>query len=76
MDTMVAPLVEGPVARQAQAAVLVSGGHELEGGKIVEQVVGDNAFHTPYQELVLWKMDFPTETPDPRPAILAAGGPK
>jgi hypothetical protein len=41
----------------------------LEGGKIVEQVVGDNAFHMPYQELVLWKMDFPTDTPDPRPAI-------
>jgi ketosteroid isomerase-like protein len=42
-------------------------------GKIVQQVVGDNSFHMPYQELVLWKMEFPTDNPDPEPELMAAG---
>ncbi len=38
-------------------------------GRIVEHVVGDNAFHMPYQELVLWRMPFPQATPDPSPQL-------
>lgn len=45
-------------------------------GKIAQQVVGDNSFHMPYQELVLWKMDFPTVTADPQPEIVSSGGAK
>ncbi len=38
-------------------------------GRIVEHVVGDNAFHMPHQELVLWRMPFPQATPDPSPQL-------
>lgn len=41
----------------------------IEDGRITEQVVGDNAFHMPYQELVAWQMPFPEHTPDPAPPI-------
>jgi hypothetical protein len=41
---------------------------------IIEQVVGDNNFSMPYQELVTWQMEFPRETPDPNPVLLEAGG--
>ena len=40
-------------------------------GKIVEQWVGDNSFQMPYMDLVTWKMDFPADTPDPNPEIIA-----
>ncbi len=49
----------------------------LERGRIVEHVVGDNAFHMPYQELVLWRMPFPQATPDPSPqlaSVVTPGG--
>jgi hypothetical protein len=44
--------------------------------RIVEHVVGDNTFHMPYQELVLWRMPFPETTPDPSPEIasIVVGG--
>ena len=45
----------------------------LRDGRIERHVVGDNSFHMPYQELVEWRMDFPTDTPDPDPEIAAAG---
>jgi SnoaL-like domain len=44
----------------------------LRDGKIVEQIVGDNNFSMPYQELVAWRMDFPRDTPDPSPVIAEA----
>jgi predicted dinucleotide-binding enzyme/predicted ester cyclase len=44
----------------------------LRDGKIVEQFVGDNNFAMPYQELVVWQMTFPRDTPDPNPAITEA----
>lgn len=44
----------------------------IRDGRIVEQFVGDNNFSMPHQELVTWQMDFPSETPDPNPAIIAA----
>ena len=44
----------------------------LRDGRIARHVVGDNSFHMPYQELVEWRMDFPTDTPDPDPEIMAA----
>jgi hypothetical protein len=40
-------------------------------GRIVRQVVGDNSFALPKQELVDWAMPFPTGTPDPDPAIVS-----
>jgi predicted dinucleotide-binding enzyme len=46
----------------------------LREGRIVEQFVGDNNFSMPYQELAVWKMDFPRDTPDPNPATTEAGG--
>lgn len=45
----------------------------VQGGRIVEQFVGDNNFSMPHQELVTWGMDFPRETPDPNPVIVEAG---
>ena len=42
-------------------------------GRIARHIVGDNTFHMPYQELVEWRMDFPTDTPDPDPEIMAVG---
>src|SRR5919202_1109199 len=39
----------------------------LRDGRISEQVVGDNNFSLPHQELVSWGMDFPRDTPDPVP---------
>jgi ketosteroid isomerase-like protein len=47
----------------------------LAGGRIVEHVVGDNAFHMPHQELVTWKMPFPESTPDPAPEIASVTAP-
>jgi SnoaL-like domain len=44
----------------------------LRDGKIVEQFVGDNTFSMPYQELVVWQMQFPRETPDPNQVIVEA----
>lgn len=44
----------------------------LRAGKIVEQVVGDNNFSIPHQELVTWGMTFPRDTPDPDPIIAEA----
>jgi hypothetical protein len=44
----------------------------LRDGKIIEQIVGDNNFSMPYQELVAWQMDFPRDTPDPNPVIAEA----
>jgi len=44
----------------------------LRDGKIVEEIVGDNNFSMPYQELVAWQMDFPRDTPDPNPVIADA----
>ena len=41
----------------------------LRDGRISQQVVGDNTFHMPFQELVQWKMPFPTDTQDPNPAL-------
>lgn len=46
----------------------------LREGKIVEQFVGDNNFAIPHQELVSWGMEFPRDTPDPRPVLTEAGG--
>jgi quinol monooxygenase YgiN len=45
----------------------------VKDGRIVEQIVGDNNFSMPYQELVSWGMDFPRDTPDPNPVITEAG---
>lgn len=45
----------------------------LRDGRIARHVVGDNTFDMPYQELVEWRMDFPTDTPDPDPEITVAG---
>jgi SnoaL-like domain len=44
----------------------------LRDGRISEQVVGDNNFSLPYQELVIWGMEFPRDTPDPEPVIIEA----
>jgi hypothetical protein len=44
----------------------------IRDGRIVEQIVGDNNFSMPYQELVAWRTDFPRETPDPSPVIAEA----
>jgi predicted ester cyclase len=44
----------------------------LRNGKIVEEFVGDNNFAMPHQELVVWQMAFPRDTPDPNPAISEA----
>jgi quinol monooxygenase YgiN len=44
----------------------------LRDGKIVEQVVGDNNFSIPHQELVAWGMTFPRDTPDPHPVVAEA----
>jgi quinol monooxygenase YgiN len=44
----------------------------LRDGRIVEQVVGDNNFSIPRQELVSWGLDFPRDTPDPNPVIVEA----
>jgi RNA polymerase sigma factor (sigma-70 family) len=41
-------------------------------GLIIEHIVGDNAFHMPYQELVLWKMPYRESTPDPSAEIASA----
>lgn len=42
----------------------------LKDGRIVEQIVGDNNFSMPFQELVAWGMDYPRDTPDPSPVIV------
>jgi 8-hydroxy-5-deazaflavin:NADPH oxidoreductase len=47
----------------------------IRDGRIVEQWVGDNSFQMPYQELVQFGMDFPRDTPDPRPAIITVTAP-
>ena len=47
----------------------------LAGGRIVEQVVGDNSFHMPYQELVVWRMPYAEAIPDPAPAIASVAAP-
>ena len=47
----------------------------VRGGKIVEQWVGDNSFQMPYMDLVTWRMDFPTDNPDPNPEILVVEAP-
>jgi ketosteroid isomerase-like protein len=44
----------------------------IRDGRIVEQWVGDNSFQMPYMDLVTWRMDFPRETPDPEPELVAA----
>jgi ketosteroid isomerase-like protein len=44
-------------------------------GQITEQVVGDNSFHMPHQELVAWQMPFPEHTPDPAPPITSVTAP-
>jgi 8-hydroxy-5-deazaflavin:NADPH oxidoreductase len=36
----------------------------LADGQIIEQVVGDNSFHMPHQELVAWQMPFAEAAPD------------
>ena len=41
----------------------------IRDGRIAEQWVGDNSFQMPYMDLVQWQMDFPRDTPHPRPAI-------
>jgi len=41
----------------------------LRDGRIARLVVGDNSFAMPHQELVSWRMDFPTPTTDPDPEI-------
>jgi quinol monooxygenase YgiN len=46
---------------------------KLRDGKITEQVVGDNNFSMPHQELVSWGMTFPRDTPDPQPPIAEQG---
>jgi hypothetical protein len=40
--------------------------------RITEHVVGDNTFHMPHQELVVWRMPFAAATPDPAPPIAQA----
>ncbi len=45
----------------------------IRDGKIVEQWVGDNSFQMPYMDIVTWKMDFPYDTPHPKPEITSAG---
>jgi predicted ester cyclase len=47
----------------------------LAGGRIVEQVVGDNSFHMPYQELVVWRMPYAEAIPDPAPEIASVTAP-
>lgn len=41
----------------------------IASGRITEHFVGDNTFHMPRQELVVWQMPFPVDTPDPAPPI-------
>jgi hypothetical protein len=41
----------------------------LRDGRIARLVVGDNGFAMPHQELVSWRMDFPTPTTDPDPEL-------
>jgi ketosteroid isomerase-like protein len=62
----------GNPATGDQGAMTETHSVSVRDGRITRQVVGDSSFHMPYQELVLWKMDFPTETPDPDPEIVAA----
>ena len=47
----------------------------IRDGKIVEQFVGDNTFQMPYMDLVVWKMEFPTENPDPNRETVVAAAP-
>ncbi len=47
----------------------------LDGGRIVEQVVGDNSFHMPHQELVTWQMPYAQAIADPAPAIASVTAP-
>lgn len=44
-------------------------------GRIVEEWVGDSPFQLPHQELVVFGMDFPENTPDPEPVIMEASAP-
>jgi SnoaL-like domain len=44
----------------------------IRDGRIIEQWVGDNSFQMPYMDLVKWKMDFPRDTPHPKPEITSA----
>jgi ketosteroid isomerase-like protein len=47
----------------------------LAAGRIIEHVVGDNSFHMPHQELVIWRMPYAEATPDPAPAITSVTAP-
>lgn len=47
----------------------------LAGGQITEHVVGDNTFHMPHQELVVWRMPYAESTPDPAEAIASVEAP-
>lgn len=44
----------------------------IRDGRIVEQWVGDNSFQMPYMDIVTWGMDFPRDTPHPKPEIASA----
>jgi SnoaL-like domain len=44
----------------------------IRDGRIVEQWVGDNSFQMPYMDLVTYGMDFPRDTPHPKPPIVEA----
>jgi hypothetical protein len=44
----------------------------IRDGRIVEQWVGDNSFQMPYMDLVTYGMDFPRDTPHPKPPIIEA----
>ena len=48
----------------------------IRDGRIVEQLVGDNTFQMPYMDLVVWKMQFPTDNPDPNTEIFVAEAPR
>jgi hypothetical protein len=38
----------------------------------VEQWVGDNSFQMPYMDLMTFGMEFPLDTPHPKPPIVEA----
>jgi hypothetical protein len=44
----------------------------IRAGRIVEQWVGDNSFQMPYMDLVTFGMEFPRDTPHPKPPIVEA----
>jgi hypothetical protein len=48
-------------------------GHEPTGARgMIEQWVGDNSFQMPYMDLVTFAMEFPRDTPHPKPPIIEA----